>query len=325
MITELEKTMFYNEDCIEGAKKHLADNSVDLIVCDPPYGIDGSKLDKHYNRNEDFVLDGYIDVPADEYERFSLNWIKQAERVLRPGGSIYIVSGYTNLRHILNAISETILEEINHIIWKYNFGVYTKNKFVSSHYHILYCVKPKGKVVFNTNSRFSSCEKDENGSSLNYQDREDVWVINREYKPNQIKNKNELPTQLLTKIIQYSSNENDLVCDFFLGSFSTAKVALGLNRNACGFEKSKTAFDYQIKHLKNIERGELIKNLRTVPESNLFSQGLPLSEVEKENIIKRFYKLKQTGITKKDALDQISREFGRGYWSLIKIIDSAKN
>jgi len=317
--------MFYNEDCIEGAKKHLADNSVDLIVCDPPYGIDGSKLDKHYNRNEDFVLDGYIDVPADEYERFSLDWIKQAERVLRPGGSVYIVSGYTNLRHILNAISKTTLKEINHIIWKYNFGVYTKNKFVSSHYHILYCVKPKGRVVFNTNSRFSDCEKDENGRSLNYQDREDVWMINREYKPNQIKNKNELPTQLLTKIIQYSSNENDLVCDFFLGSFSTAKVALGLNRNACGFEKSKTAFDYQIEQIKNIEKGKLLSGLRKVPKSDLFSQGLPFSDFEKEKIVEKFYELKQNGITKKDALNQISKEFGRGYWSLIKVVDKEIN
>ena len=40
-------------------------------------------------------------------------------------------------------------------------------------------------------------------------------MINREYKPNQIKNKNELPTQLLIKMMQYSSNENDLICDFF--------------------------------------------------------------------------------------------------------------
>jgi site-specific DNA-methyltransferase (adenine-specific) len=317
--------MFYNEDCVSGAKKHLADNSVDLIICDPPYGINGEKLDKHYNRNEGFVLDGYIDVPADEYERFSSDWIKQAERVLRPGGSIYIVSGYTNLRHILNAISNTMLKEINHIIWKYNFGVYTKNKFVSSHYHILYCVKPKGNVVFNTNSRFSDCEKDENGSSLNYQDREDVWVINREYKPGQVKNKNELPTQLLTKIIQYSSNENDLVCDFFLGSFSTAKIALGLNRNACGFEKSKIAFDYQIEQIKKIEKGELLKDLRRVPENSLFSQGLPLSNVEKEKIVKMFYKLKQNGVTKKDALNQISKAFGRGYWSLTKVIGAQVN
>jgi site-specific DNA-methyltransferase (adenine-specific) len=180
-------------------------------------------------------------------------------------------------------------------------------------------------VVFNTNSRFADCEKNENNASLNYQDREDVWVINREYKPNQIKNKNELPTQLLTKIIQYSSNENDLVCDFFLGSFSTAKIALGLNRNACGFEKSKTAFDYQIEQMKNVKKGGMLNDLRKIPKNNLFSQGLPLSDVEKDNIVKKFYKLTQTGITKKDAISRLSNEFGRGYWSLTKIIDNAND
>lgn len=47
-------------------------------------------------------------------------------------------------------------------------------------------------------------------------------------------------------MILYSSNPDDLVCDFFLGSFSTAKVALSLGRQACGFEINKNAFDYQM-------------------------------------------------------------------------------
>jgi len=94
---------FYNMDCIEGAKKYIKNNSIDLIITDPPYGIDGDKLHKHYNRDESNVIDGYIEIPQAEYPEFTENWIVQAERVLKPGGSIYIVSGYTNLIHILNA------------------------------------------------------------------------------------------------------------------------------------------------------------------------------------------------------------------------------
>ena len=189
---------------------------------------------------------------VEEYADFSAAWIEQAARILRPGGSIYIVSGYTNLTHILNALRATCLDEVNHIIWKYNFGVYTRRKYVSSHYHILYYVKPGGRVTFNTHCRYGAGEKDDAGS-LNYRDREDVWIINREYKPGQKKNKNELPTNLLTKLIQYSSNEGDLVCDLFLGSFSTAKVAIGLNRRAMGFEKSNVAFDYEIDQVSKVE------------------------------------------------------------------------
>jgi site-specific DNA-methyltransferase (adenine-specific) len=313
--------MFYNEDCVEGAKKYLRDNSVDLIISDPPYGINGDKLDKHYNRDESNVLDGYVEVSEKDYPDFSMNWIKEAERVLRPGGSMYIVSGYSNLRHILNALADTKLEEKNHIIWKYNFGVYTSKKYISSHYHILYYVKPPcNKATFNTNAFFADSEKAENGGSLNYQDREDVWVINREYKPGQVKNKNELPTALLTKMIMYSSNENDMICDFFLGSFSTAKVAIGLGRNACGFEINKNAFEYQINEIEKVKSGELLSELRQVPENKMFNQGKPLKEDELQRIVSDYLMLSKKGLSKKSAITSLSDKYGRGYWSLTNVL-----
>jgi site-specific DNA-methyltransferase (adenine-specific) len=317
--------MFYNEDCIEGAKKYLKSNSVDLIVSDPPYGINGDKLDKHYNRDESNVLDGYVEVPENEYPEFSEKWIKEAARVLRPGGSIYIVSGYSHLRHILNALANTCLQEKNHIIWKYNFGVYTSKKYISSHYHVLYYVKPGENATFNTNAFYADYEKGENGGSMNYLDREDVWIINREYKPGQVKNKNELPKSLLTKMILYSSNPDDLVCDFFLGSFSTAKVAIGLGRRACGFELNKNAFDYQIKEIEKIKSGELIFDLRQVPENKLTNKGKPLMNEEKIQIVTEFKQLTKKGTSQKDACNIISGKFGRGYWSILKMVNSSEN
>ncbi|MDR0733587.1 MAG: site-specific DNA-methyltransferase [Dysgonamonadaceae bacterium] len=316
--------MFYNEDCIESAKKYLKSNSIDLIISDPPYGINGDRLDKHYNRDESNVLDGYVEVPKKEYPEFSQKWITEAARVLRPGGSIYIVSGYSQLRHILNALANTPLQEKNHIVWKYNFGVYTSKKYISSHYHILYYVKPNGNVTFNTNAFFADSEKSANGGSLNYLDREDVWIINREYKPGQIKNKNELPKSLLTKMILYSSNENDLICDFFLGSFSTAKVAIGLGRRACGFELNKNAFDYQIKEIEKIKSGELLSGLRQVPKNKLVNKGKSLSQEETNQIVSEFNQLTKKGMSQKNACDALSGKYGRGYWSISKMVSSFK-
>ena len=311
---------FFNFDCIEGAKKHIKSDSVDLMICDPPYGIEGDKLDRHYNRKESFVLDGYVEVLEKNYPDFSKKWISEAERILKPGGSLYIVSGYTNLIHILNALNSSALEEVNHLIWKYNFGVYTKRKFVSSHYHILFYVKKGKKHTFNTFSRFSDSEKSTKGGSLNYKDREDVWIINKEYKPGAIKNKNELPVELLTKIIQYSSNEGDLVCDFFLGSFSTAKVAIGLNRKAIGFEISKNAYEYQMEQIKKIKSGSLLSDLRIPPKNAYFNQGQTVSSVELKNIKLKFQELKKKGMSQKIIIESLSKEFGRGYWSLSKLI-----
>jgi len=316
---------FYNTDCIDGAQKYLGDDSVDLIITDPPYGIEGDKLDKHYNRNESFVIDGYVEIPKKEYASFSEKWILEAERILKPGGSIYIVSGYTNLNDILNALKKTSLEEVNHIIWKYNFGVYTKTKYISSHYHILFYKKKGEKHTFNTFSRYSDSEKADNGGSRNYLDREDVWIINREFKPGKIKNKNELPQKLLEKMIQYSSNEGDLVCDFFLGSFSTAKVAKGLNRYATGFEISKNSFNYQIKEFEKLKTGYLQSQIRKPPKNLLVNSGKSLTADEKKKISAEFKKIKARGLSKKQAIEDISKKYGRGYWSVLKIIDGTTN
>ncbi len=316
----LHNSTFYNGDCISGAAKYIPDNSVDLIITDPPYGINGDKLHQHYNRNEEFVVEGYVEIPQKEYADFSVKWIKEAERVLRPGGSIYIVSGYTNLIDILNALRQTNLKEINHIIWKYNFGVFTRQKYVSSHYHILFYEKPGGKRTFNLESRFGLVEKTEDNRSYNNADREDVWIINREYKPGQIKNKNELPFKLLTKMIQYSSNEGDLVADFFLGGFSTAKVAIGLNRRATGFEISKLMFDTKIKEMETITPGYLIPTLRSPTIKETKNLGQPWTKEDCAKLTQRFTTLRAKGKNKKDIIAELGEEFGRGRWAIEKAL-----
>jgi len=318
-------SIFYNEDCITGAMNHLADNSVDLMVTDPPYGIEGNNHHLHYNRNEKLVVDGYIEIPRPEYEKFSYDWIREAARVLRPGGSIYVVSGYTNLLYVLRALQKAGLKEINHIIWKFNFGVYTRKKYVSSHYHILFYEKPDGIRTFNVESRYGLKEANENGRSVNYFDREDVWTIPRQYKPGKIKNKNELPDELLSKMLQYSSNEGDLVCDFFMGGFSTARVAIGLNRKFIGFELSPSIFREKIKEIERLEPGYLLSRLRPPIINKSLNQGKPWDQDECQNLLNRYNELSITGIKKKDVMVILQDEFQRGFWSvekaLKKIID----
>jgi site-specific DNA-methyltransferase (adenine-specific) len=316
----LHESTFYHGDCISGAAEYIPDNSVDLIITDPPYGINGDKLHQHYNRNEDFVVEGYVEIPQAEYADFSTKWIREAERILKPGGSIYIVSGYTNLIDILNALRATDLKEINHIIWKYNFGVFTRQKYVSSHYHILFYEKPGGKRTFNLESRYGLNEKTENDRSLNNYDREDVWIINREYKPGQVKNKNELPTKLLIKMIQYSSNEGDLVCDFFLGGFSTAKIALGLNRRATGFEISKLMFDTKIREIEAMKPGYLMASLREPVCSTLENPGKTWTDADLQHLHTEYNNLVAKGITKKEIIAQLGQSLGRGRWSIEKAL-----
>ena len=95
---------YANDDCVKICKKYIPDNYIDLIINDPPYGIDGDKLHKHYNRNENYVIKGYVEVDKKKYGQFTLEWMLEAERVLKPGGSMYILSGWTNLFYILDAL-----------------------------------------------------------------------------------------------------------------------------------------------------------------------------------------------------------------------------
>ncbi|PWR71477.1 DNA-methyltransferase [Methanospirillum lacunae] len=310
----------YNESCITGARKHLEENSVDLIITDPPYGIKGDTLHKHYNRNESCVVDGYVEIPEEEYGQFSIEWIKEAERILKPGSSIYIVSGYSNLYHILHALRHTSLIEINHIVWKYNFGVWTSRKYISSHYHILFYEKPGGRRTFNLESRFGAEEKSLEGGSLNYQDREDVWVINREYKPGQIKNKNELPVQLLTKMILYSSNEGDLVCDLFLGGGSTARTAVGLNRRAVGFEISPSIYSVRVPELMNLTPGFLLNEQRIPECSAPKRQRERWTSESRSDLLQRYKDLKGEGLKKGEIVERLMEDLGRGKWAIIKAL-----
>jgi site-specific DNA-methyltransferase (adenine-specific) len=316
----LHNSTFYNGDCITGAAEHIADNSVDLIITDPPYGINGDRLHQHYNRNEKFVVGGYVEIPRADYADFSIRWIKEAERVLRPGGSIYIISGYTNLIDLLNALKRTRLKEINHIIWKYNFGVFTRRKYVSSHYHILFYEKPGGKRTFNLESRYGLHEKTTDGRSLNNFDREDVWTINREYKPGRMKNKNELPTRLLIKMIQYSSNEGELVGDLFCGGFSTAAVAIGLNRRVVGFEISQQIFDTKIPELRTLTPGYLVPSLQNPAIGTHKNYGKTWTAKDLRRLSEGYNKLRAEGVSKKHIIAGLGEELGRGRWSIEKAL-----
>lgn len=212
--------------------QHVAPGSVDLIFTDPPYGINGADLDQHYNRDSAQVIPGYQDVPRDQYPQFSLQWIQAAAQCLRPGGSIYIVSGWSNLHSVLSALHGTDLQEINHLIAQYSFGVYTSRKWVSSHYHVLYWAKPdcgQQRRTFNTHCRHES-------TRLSYQDRLSVQPLPRCYRRGQRRYQNELNPSFIDRFIQYSSRPGDLVMDPFAGSGSTGRSALALGRRFIGFE-----------------------------------------------------------------------------------------
>ena len=244
----------YNSDCIEGVKQHIDDRCIDLLIADPPFHIGEERFEQYYTRKSDRIIPGYIPSP-ENYYNFNLNWMIQAYRVLKPNGSIYVVSGWTNGHIVQSALIKVGFHIINEIIWQYNFPVYTQKKFNNEHYRIYYCKKGrKARPPFYSSCRFHSDDRDEYGRSLQYHDMGSVWHIPKEFQKGKKKNQNKLPDKLIRKILSYSSQENDLVADFFLGNGTTAIQAHRMNRRVIGFEKNPEAFKHIIAQLKMAER-----------------------------------------------------------------------
>jgi site-specific DNA-methyltransferase (adenine-specific) len=239
----LKINQIYNLDCIAGMKLMDAE-SVDLIVTDPPYGIRYGKNEGLYKRPKEGILEGYIDVPAALYKTFTDDWAKECYRVLKPSGSMYVVSGWQNFSKIENCLKDAGFIVKNHVYWHYQFGVNTKRKFVTSCNPILFAVKDNRKYSFYKNCRFQDDEKLLNGNSALYKDLENVWYITKERWEKKITTPTKLPYDLVKKIIQYSSIDGDLILDPFMGSGQTAYVARDLGRNFIGFEKNKSFCDF---------------------------------------------------------------------------------
>ena len=246
---ELEFNKIYGMDCIEGMK-FIPDNTVDLVITDPPFAIDFKAKRANYNRTASRVLEGYKEISREKYYPFTIEWMKKCHKILKESGSMYVFSGWNNLKDILNAINKVGFVTVNHIIWKYQFGVVTERKYVTSHYHCLYICKNDQKRKFFPYARFGKQDKTSEGGKLHYEDKEDVWYIKREYWTGQQKTPTKLPAELIKKILMYSSEEGDVVLDPFLGSGQVAVVSKMLGRVYLGFEIVREYFDFAKERLE---------------------------------------------------------------------------
>jgi len=206
---------------------------VDLIVTDPPFAIDFKAQRENYNRTGSNVIEGYQEIPESDYLEFTHRWMTEAARILTPDGSMYVFSGWNRLHDILEGLTGAGFTTVNHLIWKYQFGVFTKKKYVTSHYHILFVVKNPAKYTFNKIDHYP----------------EDVWVINREYWKGKKKTPTKLPMEIVKKILMYSSNPGDLVFDPFLGSGTVAIGAKTEGRHFLGFEIVPEYFSFALDRL----------------------------------------------------------------------------
>ena len=206
--------------------KSLEDGSIDLIIADPPYN-----LGKDYGNNHDLKdFDQYID--------FTRSWLSEANRVLKPNGSIYAFMGVRFISYLYNIMDHELKFHFNSwIVWHYTQGVGKTRGFSPRHEDILFFTKG-GEFTFNLDDVRVPQKFYRERNNMRGANPGDVWQFSHVHysNPNRQDHPTQKPEGIIERMILASSNDGDVVLDPFSGSGTTLRVCQQLGRNAIGFE-----------------------------------------------------------------------------------------
>jgi site-specific DNA-methyltransferase (adenine-specific) len=232
--------------------KAIPSETVDLAFADPPFN-----LTKNYN--------GYSDDRADrDYMGWCKRWLVEYERVLKPGGSMFILNlprWSVRLADFLTRTGNLYLQ--NWIVW--NALPEPKGVLMPAHYSLLYFTKGERAARFNYCSMENgwepfdeavfppdrpdvcqrrSCVRRRRSSGKTWRgELTDIWHdIHRERRPIKSTNQKkahpcETPERLLDRIVRLATNPGDVVLDAFAGTGTTAFVARRLDRRFIAIEQ----------------------------------------------------------------------------------------
>ncbi len=206
--------------------KNLANESIDLIVADPPYN-----LGKDYGNNHD--LKGF-----EEYILFTKEWLTEARRVLKPNGTIYVFMGVRFISYLYDVMDRELQLYFNSwIVWHYTQGLGKTKGFSPRHDDIL--VFNKGKdFIFNLDDVRVPQKFYRERNNMRGANPGDVWQFSHVHysNPNRQDHPTQKPEGIIERMVLASSNKGDLVLDPFSGSGTTLRVCQQLDRKALGFE-----------------------------------------------------------------------------------------
>ncbi len=245
-----------NMDCIEYIQT-LADNSIDLIILDPPYG-------------------NIVKAKWDTEETMNLQMVNECFRVLKPTGNLYCWAGIgeksQSLIRFFNIFSQSKFIFKDMIVWKKNRGMGNRKGWLFTREEILWYVKDNKSFKWNIDKQYSEEKRPWNivksgGKMVNkseYKRWTNVWIDINEAgfgksptKFNEIRTSVNHPTpkpiEAIKRIITLHTNENDIILDPFLGSGTTLQAAIDLNRQCFGCEKDNDIFEWMKSRIKENE------------------------------------------------------------------------
>lgn len=224
-------------DCMEHMK-NIDNESIDLIVTDPPYNIgQANKRTKVGNKiiSNKEAWGEWDDFDNKEFDKFMFDILKEFKRIMKEGASLYCFTareknGFYN-DYACNELGFTYQNTIA-IIKENPLPHFTKTNWRSAFELAFYISKGKPKTFnFINQQKMVNIQK---------------YVIGNKDS----KHPTEKPLKVVDLLVQVSSNENDLVLDPFLGSGTTSIACHDLKRNFIGFELKKEYYDNAVLRLE---------------------------------------------------------------------------
>jgi len=232
----------------------LPDNYIDLIYCDILYNT-GKKF-KYYDDN--------LGTSEEAMEWYKPRLIEM-QRVLKDSGLIYIHCDWRLHPYIRIELDKlfNINNFRNEIIWEYNSAPRKKKDFGKRHDIILRYSKTN-EYYFNDQSQYIR-ESYSPTAPRGYEKERyynplgkivgDVWKINmlgQNDKTERTGYDTQKPKKLLERIVDSSSNKEDIVADFFMGSGTTGEVAIELGRKFIGCDINEKACEISKQRIEKI-------------------------------------------------------------------------
>lgn len=215
----------YNEDCIKGMSK-LKDNSIELIVTDPPYLMD-YKTNHRKDKEHDFCKP----IIGDNDDGLIKDFIKESYRVLKNDSAIYVFCNSNKIDFLKKEIETAGFKIKNIIVWvKNNWTAGDLKASFGKQYEFIILAN-KGRAFFNR-KRLS-----------------DVWEFDRVVGKNQL-HQNQKPTELIERMILKHSVPGELVLDPFIGSGTTGVACIKHGRKFIGYELDKRYFEIAEERIK---------------------------------------------------------------------------
>lgn len=237
-IKEIKPNTLINADCLE-AMKYIPDKSIDLILCDLPYGTTACKWD--------------IIIPFDKL------W-EQYHRIIKVGGGIVLFGREPFTSKLINS---NIKNYRHKWVWnKKQTGSFANAKYMplqidediivfSNEKVNYYPIMRKG--VFRKKGGGNNRPETMSGIKQNYFSyNDDYYPVNiLEFNKERGLHPTQKPVELLEYLIKTYTNENELVLDNCMGSGSTGVACINTNRDFIGIELDEKYFNIAKERIEN--------------------------------------------------------------------------